>query len=230
MKRTKVVQNDEIVTKRFVFDKANIAALRQEAAVGSLEKPPTRVEAVSAFLWKRFMEINSHSEQKTEKIFAAVHAVNLRGKTDPPLPPSSSGNLWWFAIAVAEAEIEKQHQYLVKQIRNAIEEIDSEFVMNLQEAGVPAHMWSKMMGKHGQTVAGEVEFCNFTSWCRFPVYEADFGWGKPSWVCSPSRPYKNVVVLMSTRDGDGIEAWVTLKEQDMAFFQRDSQLVSFTFC
>ncbi|XP_022973602.1 vinorine synthase-like [Cucurbita maxima] len=226
LKRSKVVQNDKIVTKRFVFDKANIAALRHEAAAGSLEKPPTRVEAVSAFLWKRFMEINPHSEQ--EKVFAAVHAVNIRGKMDPPLPPNSSGNLWWFAIAVAETEIEKRHQYLVNQIRNAIEEIDSDLVRKLQHAGVPSHMWSKM-GKHGHAAGGEVEFCNFTSWCRFPVYEADFGWGKPSWVCSPSRPYKNVVVLMTTRDGDGIEAWVTLKEEDMELFQRDSELLSFTF-
>ena len=21
-----------------------------------------------------------------------------------------------------------------------------------------------------------------TSWCRFPIYNADFGWGKPYWV------------------------------------------------
>lgn len=224
LKRSKVVLEDKIVTKRFVFSKASIAALRQEATIESLEKPPTRVEAVSAFLWKRFMEINPHESQK---IFAAVHAVNLRGKMDPPLTPDSSGNLWWFAIAVSEAEIEKHHQYLVNQIRNSIEEIDSDFVRNLQQAGVPAHTSSKM-GKHGGAAGGEVEFCNFTSWCRFPVYEADFGWGKPSWVCSPSRPYKNVVVLMTTRDGDGIEAWVTLKEEDMASFQRDSELVSLT--
>ncbi|XP_022135273.1 vinorine synthase-like [Momordica charantia] len=228
LKRSKVILNDKIVTKRFVFDKANIAALRREAAAGSLEKPPTRVEAVSAFLWKRFMEINRNSEQENEKIYAAIHAVNLRGKMDPPLPPNSSGNLWWFAIAVAEVEMKKRHQYLVKQIRNAIEEIDSDLVRNLQQAGVPPHMWSKT-GKHGHPAAGEVEFCNFTSWCRFPVYEADFGWGKPTWVCSPSRPFKNVVVLMTTRDGDGIEAWVTLNEQDMASFQQDSELVTYTY-
>ena len=34
------------------------------------------------------------------------------------------------------------------------------------------------------------------------MYEVDFGMGKPTWVCSPSRPFKNVVVMISTKDGE----------------------------
>lgn len=44
---------------------------------------------------------------------------------------------------------------------------------------------------------------------------------------SKSRPFKNVVILMSTKDGDGIEAWVNMVDEDMALFERDAELLSF---
>ncbi|KAK6787768.1 hypothetical protein RDI58_016293 [Solanum bulbocastanum] len=74
---------------------------------------------------------------------------------------------------------------------------------------------------------GDLEVCNFTSWCRFPVYEVDFGWGKPEWVCSPIRSFKNLVILMGTKDGDGIEASVNLLEEDMPLFENDPQILAF---
>ena len=33
--------------------------------------------------------------------------------------------------------------------------------------------------------------------------------------------------LLDTRDGDGVEAWMTLKEEDMALFQEDLELLAF---
>lgn len=62
------------------------------------------------------------------------------------------------------------------------------------------------------------------SWCRFPFYEADFGWGKPVWVSIASLPAGNSAVLIDTRDGDGIEAWISLDEKDMAVFQQDQDI------
>ena len=58
------------------------------------------------------------------------------------------------------------------------------------------------------------------------MYEVDYGWGKPVWVCTTSRPFKNVVILMSTRDGDGIEAWVNMTEDSMAMLEHDHKLLS----
>lgn len=40
---------------------------------------------------------------------------------------------------------------------------------------------------------GEMVPLNFTSLCRWPLYEADFGWGKPVRVGSARLPFKNLV-------------------------------------
>lgn len=54
----------------------------------------------------------------------------------------------------------------------------------------------------------------FSSWCKFPFYEPDFGWGKPVWVGVTNFPMKNTVVLIDDKSGEGMEAWVNLDEND----------------
>jgi shikimate O-hydroxycinnamoyltransferase len=221
------MSKEKIVTKRFVFDKSSIATLRKEASIafGPEDRGPSRVEAISAFIWKRFMAMAKAKQGNNKpKLFAALHAVNLRERMVPQLPVHSFGNLWRIVIATSPVEIEKDYRFLMSQLRNSIMEINAEFLTKLKDD--VGHLDSiKKAGK--QFSHGEIEFCNFTSWCRFPVYEVDFGMGKPTWVCSPNRPCKNVVVMMSTKDGDGIETWVNMKKEDMDMFEHDQELLSY---
>ncbi|KAM7262998.1 hypothetical protein ACFE04_000681 [Oxalis oulophora] len=57
---------------------------------------------------------------------------------------------------------------------------------------------------------------------------AHFGWGKPTWVC-PYIPYpfKNLFMLMDTRDGHGIEALCSLTEDDVALLEQDEEFLKF---
>ena len=75
----------------------------------------------------------------------------------------------------------------------------------------------------------EVDVQMFTSWCKFPLNEVDFGWGKPCWVSRCATPLE-MVSLQDTECGDGVEAWVSLKEHDMLQFQSDANLTTFTSC
>ncbi|XP_059443850.1 stemmadenine O-acetyltransferase-like [Corylus avellana] len=215
---------EKIVARRFVFEKSSIDSLKKEASVafGPGERGPSRVEAVSTFIWSRFMAIARANLAKKTKIFGVLYTVNLRERMVPKLPEHSIGNLWSVAMTASPAEAEKDYPSLLRQVRNAIMEVNDDYVKKLRDGRLD---WMK--NDHEKQSNGEIEFCNFTSWCRFPVYEADFGWGKPTWVCSPSRPSKNVVVMMSTKDGDGIETWVNMTEEDMAMFQHDLELLSF---
>ncbi|KAJ6683319.1 hypothetical protein OIU85_007045 [Salix viminalis] len=80
--------------------------------------------------------------------------------------------------------------------------------------------WNEEAGK------GEIDLYTFSSWCGFPVYEVDFGWGKPVWVSSPHKPVP-VVNLLDTKDG-GVAVWMTAEEMDMILFQRDPEIVDLT--
>ncbi|XP_021802234.1 salutaridinol 7-O-acetyltransferase-like [Prunus avium] len=74
----------------------------------------------------------------------------------------------------------------------------------------------------GNIMSGDdINFFICTSACTFGMYEIDFGWGKPIWVSIPGDILKNVATLIDTKEGDGVDAWVSLSEEDMALFERD---------
>ncbi|KAG5520713.1 hypothetical protein RHGRI_033333 [Rhododendron griersonianum] len=211
------IAKSDIVTKRFVFTASKISTLREKFSknnttteggelgnyYNSSRRPTTRVEALSAFIWTRFMVATQACEKKADKIYSLLHAVNLRPRVNPPLP-----------------EIKILASFL--QVRDAIRKINGDYVAKLQEGN--NHL-SFVKERAKQTTTGEVVSFSFTSLCRFPLYEPDFGWGKPVWVGSMSLTFKNLVVFMDTRTGDGIEAWVNLKREDMAKFETDAEFL-----
>ncbi|XP_041013580.1 stemmadenine O-acetyltransferase-like [Juglans microcarpa x Juglans regia] len=227
MARTGIVK-ENIVTKRFVFSASMIDALKEKFADNaSMEQTrrPTRIEALSAFIWSRFMAVTQENIEK-ERLYTVLHAVNLRTRMDPPLPEYYFGNISGFAIATPSMDTKEEDQGygLVKQVRDAIKKVDGDYVRKLQEG--KGHL-NFMKERAAKLTKGEVVSFRFTSLCRFPLYETDFGWGKPLWVGSASLTFKNLVVFMDTGCGNGIEAWLNLEEMDMAKLQDDKELLAF---
>ncbi|OMO81405.1 Transferase [Corchorus olitorius] len=108
-------------------------------------------------------------------------------------------------------------------MRDSIKELDKEFVKKLQDGyNRREHIMREIMAAGKR----EIVSLGFTSLCRFPIYEVDFGWGKPIWVSSAARDMMNLVSLNDTADGKGIEAWVCVKEEDMAKFECDEEILA----
>ncbi|PHU15513.1 hypothetical protein BC332_16718 [Capsicum chinense] len=74
------ITNKTIVTKRFIFDSSSILVLQKQASnaiIGSSDenvKLPTRVEAISALIWRRILALY-RSKPKHAKICVSIHAV-----------------------------------------------------------------------------------------------------------------------------------------------------------
>ncbi|KAK9117447.1 hypothetical protein Sjap_016394 [Stephania japonica] len=216
-------RENKIVTKRLVFNASNIARLREKAQGSSSMKTPTRVEVVSAFIWKRFMSSDQSKSHATRKSYSACHAVNLRKRRVPPLAEHGFGNMSIATSASLTSEKDdNEYCSLFGKIRGAIRGIDGEFVKKLESGDewFLDHIKAEM--RHASK--GERVQINFSSWCKLGFYDPDFGWGRPVWVSTTTISLKNLVILMDTRIGDGIEAWVNMLEDDMVGFESDPEL------
>ncbi|XP_038690795.1 stemmadenine O-acetyltransferase-like [Tripterygium wilfordii] len=207
----------ECLYRRLIFDASKITTLKAEAA-STVVQQPTRVEAITALLLKCAMSA-TRSTKGSSRPSLCIHAANIRKRYSPPVSEYAIGNLIRPIITqIGNSEIELQS--LVCLLREKIKEFsvtgEAEKVLGSVNEAKPSFGETNMVDTYG-----------FSSWCRMPLYAADFGWGKPIWVALTNSSIPNVFILVDTRDGDGIEAWVYLNEEEMAAFESDQELLRF---
>ncbi|GKU98136.1 hypothetical protein SLEP1_g11173 [Rubroshorea leprosula] len=210
--------------KTFVFHSSKIAELKAKAASERVPQP-SRVEVVTALIWKWAMAV-SRSNYRSPKPSAVHQPVNVRKRIGSD---NSMGNLLGVFVAQIGDGTEIQLPVLVDQLRMKLEEATKMFEEKLRGGAEVSSIIFGFYKELGELfIKGEdIDAYTFSSWCKFPFYEADFGWGKPSWVSTPPVAVNNNIVLMDTKEGEGIEAWVTLTKEDMALFKHDQELLTF---
>ncbi|RZC70094.1 hypothetical protein C5167_033258, partial [Papaver somniferum] len=202
---TTLIEGDKVlVTKKFVFGASKLAELKAKSIIVSDDVPdqyqPTRVEVLSVFLWKCFIDIYQAKNKGGAqlKVYLATHIVNMRSRIVPSLPTNSFGNVLGVSAASIimnnEEGTMKNDQYnypdLVGKIRDSIKKVDADYVREIRTTDAQLDAF-KLLSKN--CASGLALMLNFSSWC------------------SP---------------GDGIEAWIHLGTEDMAEFERHEELLA----
>ncbi|OIT35572.1 PREDICTED: vinorine synthase-like [Nicotiana attenuata] len=219
---TKFFYNEQYVTKLFAFNASTIASLKAKAMSDDVHVP-TRVEVVSAVIWKSAMAA-SGTETRSSKL---AHQVNIRKRFVPPLPNHCVGNAIAIATACKGDKDGSDLSTLVTCIRKSLSELSSKYVdkRNREEAilAIP-HDFLELTEAHFR---GEIAM-QISSVCGYQFYDVDFGWGKPSWFSLIQMATRNQVLLMDSRDSGGIDAWICLKNKDvMSVFEHELELLAF---
>ncbi|CAN6562017.1 unnamed protein product [Malus baccata var. baccata] len=211
---------EKCISKRFVFEASKAAALKSKAVSTSVPNP-TRIESVSALIWKC---ATAASRSNSGVVRQSVWSTNasLRKIVQRPLAENLMGNLVGMIVVKIEASevVDIDFPSVVAKLRKGMEEFKEKYAN-----GVSGEEACGFMKDFGDRIK-RVDNYHCSSWCRFPFYEANFGWGKPLWVCQ-TITMKNVAMFTDTRDGEGIEALVTLSEEDMAKFECDKELLAY---
>lgn len=209
---------------RFVFEAEKIEALRHKAA-GEMGKYPTRVEAVSALIWKSAMEAFRSCNKNSLPAFVFNQVLNVRARTVPCLPENIVGNLIRAFPTMWEQSDADDLQLLVLKLKRSIEQVKAFYAEGL-DAGRICQELDGFFREMARS-QGAVVMYHSSSWCRFPFYEVEFGWGKPTWVSTCDMKVKNSILLMDTRDGNGIEVSLNLAEEEMGFLESNQELLAF---
>ena len=228
---------DKFTTRRLVFEASKVEELKNrvktaleigEDSEGAVVFQPSRVEVVLALIWRSAL-LASKAKTASFKPSALFQAVNLRPRMVPAVPDTAVGNFVWPFTVTVEEESEVELHVLVKKMRNAMREfLETKAERFKEEGGFGVVM--EALKERGELLKNKekegVVVYKCTSWCKFPLHEVDFGWGKPAWTCSVNKMVSNTIALMDTKDA-GVEAFVTLDEGHMPFFQQHHQLLHY---
>ncbi|MFS7927148.1 putative deacetylvindoline O-acetyltransferase [Helianthus anomalus] len=65
------------------------------------------------------------------------------------------------------------------------------------------------------------------SWCKFPFYAVNFGFGKPLWIGCGFVPFKRGMMLLDDAKGNAVEAYATMGVKDVSYFEQDEDIKAF---
>ena len=146
---------------------------------------------------------------------------------DPPLPDTLFGNFVWPFAVIVEEESDLELHKLVQSMR----ETKNDFLNNKAnkfrgEGGFEALM--DALKERAEIFRNRKELVVYkcSSWCKFPLYETDFGWGKPVWNTTINKLVSNTISLQDTTDG-AVEVLITLDEEEMSIFEQHEELLEF---
>ncbi|CAK7327570.1 unnamed protein product [Dovyalis caffra] len=224
----RVFKEGKYISKRFVFDAKAIATLRAIAKSDSVENP-SRIETLSAFIWKFCMEAERVIYASSGPFLSSL-AVNIRPRTEPCLPQYSIGNLWQRGITVCHdlTDTEMGLNELVTSIRETVTKMNADYLHTLQgENGF--RVISKSLNKMSSNNYSPKVFV-FSSWLRFGFNNIDFGWGKPVWVGVTGQSGQasfNQTIFSETGVENEIEVWMILEENIMSIIEHDPEFLKF---
>ncbi|KAD1404143.1 hypothetical protein E3N88_42870 [Mikania micrantha] len=207
------------VYKSFVFPNSKLSDLKKKVlssmGMDAISPDLTRVEVLTSLLFKCAMDANTTRSGFFSPSFLS-HPVNMRNKIFKNKPEKAVGNLLSPVLVKADDSRDIVLHKLVDKLRKGKMECKER---NVQEIGEKyANIMPMLVKKHVYWS---------TSLCWFPIYEVDFGWGKPVQFKFVLDKHDKFICLVDTPERDGIEAMVCLPEDEMMIFQQDKQLLAY---
>lgn len=219
------VEEPKIVAKRLLFDKAALTSLKSELKPDTISDS----EVVSGVIAKALIRLD-RAKHGQNREFVVFQLINMRERMIPPQSKHVCANLSFTMLTPPVAASEEiRVQEIVDVIGDGVRANVAELAGVLSPDTDGREVIMNSLGSLMKAISNrETNFIVFSDCSEFEFYEMDFGWGKPVWTTiTPQRLRSNASVLMRNREGDGIEAWVHLYQDDMPRFQEDEDIKQF---
>ncbi|XP_074289613.1 stemmadenine O-acetyltransferase-like [Silene latifolia] len=177
----------------------------------------------------KFSRIVATSKSITNNVpYEVCQAVSVRSKINYFQEKSFYfGNLYVNAIAkplVTTDNGSKMYREIIELIRDATKKIDSTFMVSVRDGTQDLDF---VTDHFERAKKGKIVSLGFSSYGSLPLYESDFGWGKPVWVTSATLAMKNVIILIPSHFRTQVDAYVCLSEESMRNLECDQEFTLF---
>ncbi|GAA0168038.1 hypothetical protein LIER_22849 [Lithospermum erythrorhizon] len=219
---TLYLPKESVINKRYLFNSNSLSRLKAQVAADSTVKNPSRVEVITALLYKCAMAATKASSAGIFKPSNMIYVINLRQVTTPNIPAKTFGNFYYYSdISIANEE-EMKISRLVNELRNKKTELFERCRGMKPSELLPVALESdekmKLFTEHDLYISSSL--VGYSWWI-------DFGWGKPVKAIYPSVDAKNVLLQMESYDGVGVQVQVTLDDKVMPIFEKEEEILAF---
>ncbi|KAJ0804351.1 putative transferase [Helianthus annuus] len=203
---------DKYTRKKLSFSETAISSMKEKVKTSVRL---SKAQLVSAIIWKGLIGVDraTHGHPRESMLF---QPINLREKMASSISKHACGNIWGICATkptILETTIELAN-LLNESVTKAVNDYSN--VHHDSEQGQMMVLNSFL----GMTnIPESTKAIPITSWCKFPFYEVDFGFGKPVWVVPGTMPVKNSAYLIDDKEGNGVEAFVFLEVKDVPYFE-----------
>ncbi|CAM0885123.1 unnamed protein product [Alopecurus aequalis] len=188
-----------VVNEIFSISKDQVAALKRACTGGSGAVSTFCV--VTAHVWRCLC---TSRRLPPDTMTHLGFSANIRRSLRPPLPDTYFGNAIITLGAAGKAQdiiASEDNQPLasvVSRIRGAITRMDDELVRSAVD-----HMELEMAGSLPAILVGNNPLTDLwvVSWLGMPMYDADFGWGRPTVIHRAAHKNIGVAHLLDGQDG-----------------------------
>ncbi|XAR63497.1 Vinorine synthase [Bertholletia excelsa] len=201
--------SSKFVARRFLFSASSLNVLKAEFPTKT-----SRVMALSSFIWRTIVQ-----GAGPDRRFLAFLMMNLRTRAEPPLSDNYFGNLVGFAfVGTSDDAALIDGPDFVSQTKEAVQRNAESFLQKFKNYDAPVEV-------DDYSTKPEDVNVKFSSFAHFPVYEADFGWGRPGWVTMGGSCFINTALYLPTKSGEGLEVLLYLDREDMNRLENDRSFI-----
>ncbi|CAG8633878.1 14203_t:CDS:2 [Acaulospora colombiana] len=193
-------------SKRFHFSNDQLNKLRE---VYSTDIPKGKWvstnDVIVAHLTRNITRVrNIDSNAEATGVFICAIACNVREKFK--LSKGYFGNAFCTISALLPVSklINGSRSEVALQIRETISKVEDADIQFFED-------WFKEKSKGQIPTEG---FLVFSNWSKFPAYELDLGYGKPTRF-RPAMDLENAIVFSGTANNNGIDAFIYLKNEQL---------------
>ncbi|XWS72648.1 hypothetical protein CRYUN_Cryun02cG0058300 [Craigia yunnanensis] len=155
--------------------------------------------SLAAHIWRCANKARCLPDDQATKLYIPIDG---RSRLRPPLPPSYLGNVIFMSATIASHGDLQSESFsdTAKRIQNILKRIDDEYLRSAIDymEKVP-NVKAPVRGARGFQCPN----LSINSWMWLPIYEADFGWGRPNWLrpAKVSQDGKTYILPSSVKDG-----------------------------
>ncbi|XP_042503647.1 shikimate O-hydroxycinnamoyltransferase-like [Macadamia integrifolia] len=174
-------------------------------------------EVLAGHVWRCACKARGIPDDQETKLTIATDG---RSRLRPQLPLGYFGNVVFSAtpIALSGDLTSNPPTYTVGKIHDALMRMDDKYLRSaLDYLVLQPDLTALIRGAH----TFQCPNIGITSWAKLPIYDADFGWGRPIFMCPGKVPYEGLAYVLPSATKDGsLSLAICLRSEHMKVFQK----------